>query len=109
MALGGTSRGKRTTLRLPVAAGLARFNDWMADLRVRRAHPPWFEPAMPATWQERFTEIAKEPRRVLWSIESDGRLVGLAVGRVWDSGVGPEGRQLLIDRSEWRRGDGAAA
>src|SRR2546425_394070 len=81
----------------------------MADLRVRRAHPPWFEPAMPATWKERFAEIAKEPRRVLWSIESDGRLVGLAVGRVWDSGVGLEVRQLVIDPSEWRRGYGADA
>ena len=109
MALGGTIRGKKTTLRLPVAADLARFNDWMADLRVRRAHPPWFEPAMPATWKERFAEIAKEPRRVLWSIESDGRLVGLAVGRVWDSGVGLEVRQLVLDPSEWRRGYGADA
>src|SRR3989442_4667526 len=109
MALGGTIRGKKTTLRVPVAADLARFNDWMADLRVRRAHPRWSEPAMPATWKERFAEIAKEPRRVLWSIESDGRLVGLAVGKIWDSGVGLEIRQLVIDPSEGRKGDGGGA
>src|SRR5437667_10324172 len=107
MALGGTIRGKKTTLRLPVAADLARFNDWMADLRVRRAHPPWFEPAMPVTWKERFAEIAKEPRRVLWSIESDGRLVGLAVGRVWESGVGLEVRTLGVAPAGRRRGAGA--
>src|SRR3989442_15393769 len=88
MALGGTIRGKKTTLRLPVAADLARFNDWTADLRVRRAHPRWSEPAMPATWKERFAEIAKEPRRGVWSIQADGRLAGPPGGKKWGSGVG---------------------
>ena len=53
MALGGTIRGKTTTLRLPTDADLETYNDWMADMRVRRAHRVWNEPAMPATWKER--------------------------------------------------------
>src|SRR5207237_1325039 len=70
MALGGTIRGKTTTLRLPVEADLASYNDWMADMRVRHAHWVWHEPAMPATWKERFTEAAKDKQLLLWSIES---------------------------------------
>ena len=60
MALGGTIRGKTTALRLPVDADLDAYNRWMADMRVRRAHRVWHEPAMPATWKDRFKEIAKE-------------------------------------------------
>ena len=83
MALGGTIRGKMTTLRLPAEADLEAYNRWMADMRVRRAHRVWHEPAMPATWKERFKETAKDKMGVLWSIDGDGRLVGFAVGSFW--------------------------
>src|SRR2546428_11255471 len=83
MALGGTIRGKKTTLRLPVEANLETYNRWMAELRVRHAHRVWHEPAMPATWKERFKEIAKDKQNVLWSIDAAGELVGFAVGHVW--------------------------
>src|SRR5437870_358794 len=33
MALGGTIRGRKTTLRLPVEADLETYNRWMADMR----------------------------------------------------------------------------
>ena len=109
MALGGVIRGRKTTLRLPAEADLARFNDWMADLRVRSAHPVWHEPAMPATWKERFLEIAKEPLQILWSIETQGALVGLVAGSMWGAGGGFSLRQLVIDPAHRKRSYAADA
>jgi RimJ/RimL family protein N-acetyltransferase len=106
MGLGGTIRGRKSTLRLPVEADLETYDRWMADLRVRRAHNIWHEPAMPATWKERFKEIAKEKQAVLWSIEADGKLIGLAVGHVWGMGNGFDLSQLVIDPDHWRKGYG---
>jgi len=109
MALGGTIRGKTTTLRLPVEADLASYNDWMADMRVRHAHWVWHEPAMPATWKERFTEAAKDKQLLLWSIESGGVLVGLAVAHLWSMGNSVDLNHLVIDPERWRRGYGCDA
>jgi RimJ/RimL family protein N-acetyltransferase len=107
MALGGTIRGKTTTLRLPAEADLETYNRWMADMRVRRAHSVWYEPAMPATWKERFKEIAKDKMDVLWSIDADGRLVGFATGSFWSvTESGFSLRQFVIDPEEWRKGYG---
>src|SRR5712691_4970577 len=96
MALGGTIRGKKTALRLPVDADLGGYARWMADLRVRRAHRVWHEPAMPATWKQRLKDVAKEKRAVLWSIEVDGRLIGMAGGDLWPMGNGFSLNQLVI-------------
>jgi RimJ/RimL family protein N-acetyltransferase len=108
MALGGVIRGKRTTLRTPTEDDLATYSRWMADMRVRHAGPIWHEPAMPATWKDRFKEQAKDQSGVLWSIETDGRLIGLARARL--GGIeGPPGAQLqhfLLDPEEWRKGYG---
>jgi RimJ/RimL family protein N-acetyltransferase len=107
MALGGTIRGKKTTLRLPGEADLETFNQWMADMRVRRAHRVWHEPAMPVTWKERLKETAKEKMDVLWSIDTDDRLVGLAAGSFWSvTELGFTLRQFLIDPDEWHKGHG---
>lgn len=79
----------------------------MADLRVRRAHRVWHEPAMPATWKDRFKETAKEKMDVLWSIEAGDRLIGLATGSFWSvTELGFTVRQFLIDPDEWRKGYG---
>ncbi|TMC71734.1 MAG: GNAT family N-acetyltransferase [Chloroflexi bacterium] len=106
MALGGTVRGKKTTLRLPVEADLDAYNRWMADMRVRRAHSVWHEPAMPATWKDRFKNVAKEKQAVLWSIDADGTLAGLALGHLWTMGNGFDVSQFLIDPDRWRSGLG---
>jgi RimJ/RimL family protein N-acetyltransferase len=107
VALGGTIRGRTTTLRLPAEADLETYNRWMADMRVRRAHTVWHEPAMPATWKERFKETAKDKMSVLWSIDADGRIVGLAVGSFWSiTQPGFTLRQFVIDPDEWRKGYG---
>jgi len=107
MALGGTIRGKMTTLRLPVEADLETFNRWMADTRVRRAHSVWQEPAMPATWKERLKETAKDKMDVLWSIDTADRLIGLVFGSFWSvTQLGFAVRQLVIDPDDWRRGYG---
>jgi RimJ/RimL family protein N-acetyltransferase len=107
MALGGTIRGKTATLRLPAEADLDTYNRWMADMRVRRAHGVWHEPAMPATWKERFKESAKDKMGILWSIDVDSRLVGLAGGSFWSvTESGFTLRQFLIDPDEWRKGYG---
>jgi RimJ/RimL family protein N-acetyltransferase len=107
MALGGTVRGKATTLRLPVETDLEPYNRWMADMRVRRAHRVWHEPAMPATWKERLKETAKNKMDVLWSIDVGGRLVGFATGSFWSpTEPGFTLRQLVIDPDEWRKGYG---
>src|SRR5947207_3384183 len=109
MALGGTIRGKKTTLRLPVEADLETYDRWMADMRVRRAHSVWHEPAMPATWKERFNEIAKEKQTVLWSVDAAERLIGFAVGHVWSMGNGFDVNHFVIDPDEWRKGYGSDA
>ena len=107
MALGGTIRGKKTTLRLPAEADLETYNSWMAEMRVRRAHSVWHDPAMPATWKERFKETAKEKMDVLWSIDAGGHLVGLATGSFWSvTESGFTLRQFVIDPEEWRKGYG---
>lgn len=106
VALGGTIRGKKTTLRLPVEADLSSYNAWMADMRLRRAHNVWHEPAMPATWKERFKEAAKDERSVLWSIDEADRLVGFAAGQLWQDGGGFDLAQLVIDPDRWRKGLG---
>jgi len=107
MALGGTIRGKKTTLRLPAETDLETYNRWMADMRVRRAHSVWQEPAMPATWKERFKETAKEKMDVLWSIYAEGGLIGFAAGSFWSvTESGFTLRQFVIDPEEWRKGYG---
>jgi RimJ/RimL family protein N-acetyltransferase len=107
MALGGTIRGKKTTLRLPFEADLAAYNGWMADMRARRAHSVWHEPAMPATWKDRFKDTAKDKMSVLWSIDAEGRLIGFAAGNFWSpTQPGFTLRQFLIDPDEWRKGFG---
>jgi RimJ/RimL family protein N-acetyltransferase len=107
MALGGTIRAKTTTLRLPAEADLDTYNRWMADMRVRRAHSVWHEPAMPATWKERFKETAKDKMGVLWSIDAEGGLIGLAAGNFWSpTEPGFTVRQFLIDPHKWRKGYG---
>ena len=108
MALGGVIRGKRTTLRSPVEDDLAAYSRWMADMRVRRAGPIWHEPAMPSTWKERLKDQAKEQRVVLWSIETEGRVIGLARARL-GSLEGPPGayiQHFILDPDEWRKGYG---
>src|ERR1700730_10526786 len=110
MALGGTIRGKKTALRLPAEADLETYNGWMADMRVRRARRVWHEPAMPSTWKDRLKEMAKDKMDVLWSIDADGRLIGLAAGSFWSvTELGFTLRQFLIDPAEWRKGNGSDA
>lgn len=108
MALGGIIRGKRTTLRTPTEDDLPTYARWMADMRVRRAAGVWHEPAMPATWKERLKEQAKEQRVVLWSIEADGRLIGLARARLGglESPPGAHLQHFILDPEEWRKGYG---
>jgi RimJ/RimL family protein N-acetyltransferase len=108
MALGGTVKGKTTTLRLPTEDDLVPFARWMADMRVRHLARVWHEPAMPATWKERFTEQTKDKNNVLWSIDAGGRLVGLVL-----AGFGWEPHrdnahvdQFVIDPEDWRKGYG---
>ena len=103
-------RGKRTTLRLPVEADLAAHQRWAADPRVRRAGPigRWHEPAMTATWKDRFAEQSKETTSVLWSIDAGDALVGYA--RLGFDGSPPADsvqlRQLVIDPAREREGLG---
>jgi RimJ/RimL family protein N-acetyltransferase len=106
MALGGTIRGKTTTLRLPIEADLETYNRWMADMRVRNAHRVWHEPAMPTTWKERFQEIAKDKQSVLWSIQAGERLIGLVLGHLWPMGNGFDVNHFAVDPDEWRKGYG---
>ena len=108
MALGGIVKGKTTVLRPPAEADLVAYARWMADMRVRHAGPIWHEPAMPATWKERLKEQAKEQRAVLWSIETEGRLIGLVRARVGGLESPPSAhlQHFIIDPDEWRKGYG---
>jgi len=105
MALGGTIRGKRTTLRTPTEDDLAGYNRWMADMRVRHLARVWHEPAMPATWKERLTEQPKNKESVLWSIESEGALIGMVrIQFGWDNRLRAWIDALIIDPAQWRKG-----
>ena len=46
---------------------------------------------------------------MLWSIEADGRLIGLAAGDLWSMGNGFSLNQLVIAPDEWRKGYGFEA
>ena len=105
MALGGIVRGQRTTLRTPTEDDLVSFNRWMADMRVRHANRVWHEPAMPATWKERFSEQWKDKNAVLWSIDADTRLVGLVRFEFgWSERNFGWIDQLVIGPDAWRQG-----
>lgn len=113
--LGGTVRGRRTTLRIPTEADLAGLARFAADLRVRAAltHAYWDEPAMPATWKERLAKQSEDKTSVLWAIEADGTLVGSCrlqfpsdpLGMAYAEG-GIEVTHLTIDSDRWRHGFG---
>ena len=110
MGLGGIIKGTRTTLRTPVEADLPTFNRWMADLRVRHATRIWHEPAMPATWKERFTEQWKDKNAVLWSVDADAKLVGLVRFEFgWNERNFGWIDQFVIDPDVWRTGIGTDA
>ena len=65
---------------------------WLADMRVRRLVRAWHEPAMPATWKERFTEQTQDKNTVLWAIDVDGGLVGMIhAGFGWEPHYGVSG------------------
>jgi RimJ/RimL family protein N-acetyltransferase len=108
MGLGGIVKGRNTVLRTPTEEDLVPFARWMADLRVRHLSRVWHEPAMPATWKERFTEQTKDKNNVLWSIDAGGRLVGLArAGFGWEPHRdGAHLEHFVIDPDEWRKGHG---
>ena len=110
MALGGIIRGTRTTLRTPVEDDLPAYNRWMADMRIRRATRVWHEPAMPATWKERFTEQTKDKNAVLWSIEADASLAGFVRFEFgWNERNYGWVDQFVVDPDAWRRGLGTDA
>jgi RimJ/RimL family protein N-acetyltransferase len=110
VALGGTVRGRKTTLRLPVEADLESYNAWMADMRVRHATRIWHEPAMPATWKDRLTEQTKDQNSVLWTIEADTRPIGLVRFEFgWQARDYGWIDQFLLAADAWRRGLGTDA
>lgn len=111
MGLGGIVKGKRTVLRAPTEADLVPFARWMADMRVRHLTRVWHEPAMPATWKERFTEQTKDKNNVLWSIDAGDTLVGMVkAGFGWEPHRdGAHIELFLIDPEHWRKGYGLDA
>ena len=105
MAVGGIIKGKRVTLRTPTEDDLAAYNRWMADMRVRYLARVWHEPAMPTTWKERLIEQTKDRDSVLWSIESEGALIGLVrIQFGWDNRQRAWIDQCVIDPTRWRKG-----
>jgi len=78
-------------------------------MRVRRAHRVWHEPAMPATWKDRFKEVAKDKQNVLWSIDAGPKLVGFALGHLWSIGNVFDVNHFVVDPDEWRKGHGSDA
>lgn len=111
MALGGVVRGSTTTLRTPIEEELPTIARWMADMRLRHAAAVWHEPAMPATWKERFTEQTKDKGSVLWAIEADATLVGMArVSWGWEPRRDTAHiEHFVIDPDHWHRGCGSDA
>jgi RimJ/RimL family protein N-acetyltransferase len=74
---GGVVRGKTVALRTPREEDLAFVDRLAADMRVRQEGQLWGEPATMATWKARFTEAAADKDGVVWTIESDGKQVGI--------------------------------
>jgi len=111
MALGGIIRGSKTVLRTPTEDDLPTIARWMADMRLRHAARAWHEPAMPATWKERFAEQTKDKGTVLWAIAADAELVGLArVSWGWEPRRDTAHvEHFVIDPDRWHRGHGSDA
>lgn len=108
MGLGGIIDGKRTTLRTPTEDDLVPIARWMADMRVRHLTRPWHEPAMPATWKERFAEQTKDKSSVVWTIDAGGRAMGMVKARFgWEPHRdGSHIEHFVVDPDEWRKGYG---
>jgi RimJ/RimL family protein N-acetyltransferase len=107
--LGGIVRGRKTTLRTPREEDLAAVNAWVADMRVRREGQLWGEPATQATWKDRFTEASKDPHLVVWTIEAEGRAVGIARVEMDRAGARGHVQELTIDPERWGDGLGGDA
>lgn len=107
--LGGLVRGKLTTLRTPKEADLQKVNGWMADLRVRRGGHLWDEPAWIDTWKERLKEVAKDPLKVLWVVESEGAPIGtVQMSHGWSAPWTDQAdiSFFLLGSEHWGRGYG---
>lgn len=108
--LGGIVRGKTTMLRTPREDDLATVDALMADVRVRREGQIWGDPATIATWKERLKETAKDQQSVLWTVEAEGRPVGIARIRLGhEDPRHADLEQLVIDPALWARGFGSDA
>ena len=75
-------------------------------MRVRHMARVWHEPAMPATWKERFAEPIKDKSSAFWSIDADGALVGVVRVRFgWEPHRdGAHISEMFIDPDHWRKG-----
>ncbi|HUQ42217.1 MAG TPA: GNAT family protein [Candidatus Limnocylindrales bacterium] len=104
-------RGRKTVLRAPTEADLVPIARWMADMRIRDLTSVWHEPAMPATWKERFAEQTKDKSNVLWAIDADGKLVGMVrAGFGWEPHRdNAHIDQFIVDPDHWRHGFGLDA
>jgi RimJ/RimL family protein N-acetyltransferase len=108
--LGGTVRGATTRLRLPTVDDLPSYQRWSADLRARAGGPMGRidEPAMQATWKERLIEWEKEKETVVWSIEAESSLIGMAAVQFSGAPAADtmDVNRLVIDPDHWRSGYG---
>ena len=108
--LGGTVRGSTVRLRLPTVDDLPSYQRWSADMRVRAGGPVGLigEPAMQATWRERLIEWEKEKETVVWSIEAESSLIGMAAVRFSGAPAADtiDISRFVIDPERWRSGYG---
>jgi len=108
--LGGIVRGKLVTLRTPREDDLVFVSVLMADMRVVREGHAWGAPATVATWKERLKEAAKDHGIIVWTVEAEGRPVGLVRVRAGDEDPRhADLEELTIDPAAWGRGIGTDA
>jgi len=106
---GGVIRGKIVTLRTPRESDLPFINGLAADMRARREGQLLGEPAALATWKERLAEAAKDQATVVWAIEHDATIVGMARARILGGDRKGHIQELTIDPERWGRGLGGDA
>jgi ribosomal-protein-alanine N-acetyltransferase len=106
---GPVLRGGRVTLRPPDDSDPARFVDWFADLEATRYLAVRTGMAL-FQEEEFFKKMGESKTDVIWTIEAEGRSIGVTgIHRIdWKDAHGITGT-FIGDKTAWRKGYGSEA
>ncbi len=106
---GPVLRGSRVTLRPPDDSDPPRYVEWLADLEVTRYLAQRMGMAL-SQEEEFFKRMGESKTDVVWTIEADGRAIGItAIHQIdWQNSHAVTGTNIG-DKTAWRKGYGSEA